>query len=296
MLPCDVLVYLCGYLDTPDIARLGAVIRLPDESWTASVRRRCGAAWPCGRAGIMQLHRAVHGFPNCVNTGAMMLSHCADAVCAVTSTAIEVWGSSGHRRLGRDCGIVYCLALVNESMVAIGSGTGLMLHRIDGPCTQAWFTPYEAVVSVGAMACGNQIVFSTAQNRAYTYTLSTGSVAPLYPGLTVFCVSAPPLLVGTAFGTYPVTSIFVPCTLIRHSRVLACAWHTDGHIVTFDCRTLAKRHMFDTGPGVSCVFSVIGDLVCMRHTVWRNGQRYCTYPCFPRAASDNGQHIVTGFT
>ena len=296
MLPGDVLVYMCSYLDTPAIARLGTVIRLPDESWTASVRRRCGEAWCGGRAGVMQLYRAVHGFPNCVNTGGMQLSHCADAVCAVTSTAIEVWGSSGHRRLGRDCGVVYCLALVNENIVAIGSGTGLMLHRIDGPCTQAWFTPYEAVVSVGAMVCGNQIVFSTAQNRAYTYTLSTGSVTPLYPGLTVFCVSAPPLLVGTAFGTYPVTSIFVPCTLIRHSRVLVCAWHTDGHIVTFDSRTLRKRHMFDTGPGVPCVFSVICDLVCMRHTVWRTGQRYREYPCFPRAASDNGIHMVTGFT
>ena len=296
MLPSDVLVHVCGYLDTTDIARLSVAVHLPDEAWTASLRRRCGTGWHGGRTGVVNMYQAVHGFRNCVNTGGMQLSHCADAVCAVTTTAIEVWGGSGHRRRVRDCGVVYCLVLLHEDAVAIGSGNGLVIHMIDGPCTYAWHAPGEPVVSIAAMECGDEIVFSTVRNRAYTYTLSTGSVAPLYPCLVVFCVSAPTLLVGTAFGTYPVTSIRVPCTLIRHSRVLVCAWHTNGHIVTFTNATLQKLHIFDTGPAISRFFSVIGDLVCMRHTVWRNGQRYSEYPCFPRAVSDNGEHMVTGFT
>lgn len=297
MLPNDVLVHVCGYLDTPDIARLGAVTRLPDQAWTASVRRRCGKTWRCGRAGVLQLYHAVHGFPNCENTGAMQLSRGAHSVCAVTSTAIEVWGKQGHRRLARDCGVVYCMTLVNHETIAIGNCNGLVIHRISGPCTQAWYAPYEAVVSVSTLEGGDKIVYSTAQNCAYVYTIQSGTVSPLYQGMPVFCVSGPILMVGTTFGTYPATSIIVPCTLIRQSGTLVCAWHTNGRIVTFDNPSLQKLYMFDTGPGIPMPweFSVIGDLICMRHTVWRNGQRYATYPCFPRVTSEDGEHSVTGF-
>jgi len=300
MLPNDVLVYMCSFLDTTDIARLGITVYLPDESWTASIRRRCGIGWPGGRAGVAKMYEAVHGFPNCINTGGMQISHCADAVCAVTSTAIEVWGSSGYRRCARDCGVVHCMALLQEGVVAIGGGNGLVIYTIDGPCTHAWYAPADTVISIAAIAGGDEIVFSTVQGRAYAYTRSNNSVRPLYPKMAILCVSAVggryPLLVGTTSGTYPARSIPVPCTLIRYSGVIVCAWHTNGHIVTFDKCTLRKLHMFDTGPSVPCVMSVIGDLVCIRHTVWRNGQKYSQYPSFPRVASDNGQHAVTGFT
>jgi len=187
--------------------------------------------------------------------------------------------------------------MVSEDCVAVGNTYGLVLHMRDGSYKQAWYGEFDAVVSVCRFVGGDRVDFCTANQYAYTYCISTDSITRLHPRLQVFCVSGPIQVVGTPFGTYPDTSICVPCTQIVQSATLVCAWHTTGHVVTFSPRTMQRQHLFDTGVmTVTKPLSLIADMVCIGSMVWRNGTRYSTCPCFPRACSADGLQILIGFT
>lgn len=281
---------VCSFLDTPDIARIPWP--LPDDVWTEPVQRRCGNRWCSGRAGLLQLHAAV----NAREMPSYGVIAAGDAtVCRVGLYEIRVWGPYDIRSLSYHSGEVFSVAVIDETTVAVGGRFGLVVHNIASrEIQQCFYALTDSVVSVAVLDV-TRLVFCTSAKRAYTFDLPTHKLSRLYPHVWVSCVSGPRLLVGTLFGTFPRTSIFVPCTAIRQTATIVAAMHADGHVVSFCAKTLRKLHVFDTGVAVG-VFSAIGDVVCVHRTAWRNGVRYGHCPAFTRCASADGRHYVSSAT
>jgi hypothetical protein len=289
-LPPDVMCMVCSFLDTSDIARIPWP--LPDASWTEPLQHRCGNRWCAGREGLAQLHNAVR-LGTLPPYGAIAAGDAA--VCRVDLHELRVWGSNGIRSLQCHSGQVFSVALIGDTLVAVGGTFGLVVHNLaTGERHQCFYGLMDPVVSVAVLDAA-RLVFCTSCQLAYTYHLPTRTLARLYDHVRVSCVSGPRLFVGTVFGTYPRTSIFVPCTAIHQTATVVAARHADGHIVTFCARTLRKLHMFDAGIAVGA-FSVIGDVVCVHRTTWRNGTRYGHCPAYTRCASADGRHYISSAT
>lgn len=265
-LPTDVFEQVCVMLDTSDLARLDVVVRVPERAWTYVLRRRCGNAWCGGRAGVVRLYVAVHAIPeqfDCTSTH----------ICAGVQ---HVWA-------GRTCA-----CLVDDHHIATGNEYGLALGRPGGPESQVWFG--QPVISVARLHDG-RIWFCTSFQRGYAY--HDGRVEPLYAHEQVLTVSGPVGVVGTIRGTLPTPTVPMACTRIAQSAVLIATWHTNGYICTLDAATRIPLHTFDTGSRMGVgTLSVIGDVVCVAGTSWRNGCCYGTCPRDTRESTPDGLTVI----
>jgi len=279
IVPQDVLDHAWSYLDTADLARLDIVSRVSESVWTVAVRRRCGPLWPAGRAGVLRLYTAVHSMP--ARTGHFASHICAGThvACAVGMSGIRMWGTRGTTcDWGRWC---YCACTVGNTEVAVAGEYGLFLVAQG---VQVW---PGAVLSVACLHDGS-IWFCTPDQRAYCYR--DGRVTDIECP-NVLCVSGPWGLAGTTSGTYPVQSWPMPCCGIVQSATLACAWFMDGRMCTF--KNGHVLHIFDTGVRtIVSPFSMIGDVVCIDGTAWRDGQRYRQCPRAERVCTADGQITV----
>lgn len=276
----DVLDVAWSYLDTSDLARLDVVSRVSERTWTAAVRRRCGPLWPAGRAGVLRLYTAVHSMP--VRPEHFASHICADAhvACAVGMSGVCLYRSPAAMVTSNWGRLCYCACTVGNDVAVAGEhGLHLVAQGV-----QVW--PGK-VVSVAYLHDGS-LWFCTPAQRAYAYRGGLLSDLQCYNAL---CVSGPWGLIGTTRGTYPVQSWPMPCCGIVQSATLTCAWFTDGMVCTFQGGHVL--HTFDT-----CVrtivspFSVIGDVVCIDGTAWRDGRPYRQCPRAERACTADGRLTV----
>lgn len=259
-LPADIFEQVCGMLDTRDLARLDTVVRVTERAWTHAIHRRCGDKWCSGKAGAMRLYVAVRAQGTRILAGLPPL-----------------WAEQT------------CVCIGGDGYLATGNEYGLALGRLGGQPSQVWFGGH--VVSVACLHDGT-VWFCTSLQRGYTYC--DGMIKPLYAHEQVLSVSGPVGMVGTLRGTLPVVTIPMPCKRIAQSAVLIATWHTNGHVCTLDASTLQPLYMFDTGAkiGQFSAFSVIGDIVCVSGTSWRNGKCDGTCPCDTRTCTADGLTVI----
>ena len=272
---------------TRELATLCQVIPVDDLVWTTHVRRRCGAHWMPGKAGLRRLYNSVY---------TPMPPYYNDVTCVSVANGCafvvrdHVLAAHSPRRalvaFASDLNPMKCIAAIDERTVAVGHAYGVYVY------TSTTIDPIWFGVGVTDIAHvrDNSLWICTSQGKAYRYDMDTEAITCI--AHYAFCVSGPVGMLGCHRGTWPVkSSITAQVTQIAQSEVQIAAWHVTGHVSIFCARTCALLHLVDIGMHLERPFSVVGDVLRIGGVVWIDGRIRGSCPMDHRATTPDGRYL-----
>ena len=293
----DALSTVCAYLDTCDLLQLDSVRRLASFIWDREVIRRCGAAWPSGKAGLWRLRSAVtlcFGPRRYYASVHWLVATGPTSAHSVSAAGVWAWHGIGGKELLAPLGNLAAISLcsLSEDCVAVGHAFGVSTWiRVGQTFVQGPHLVTGTSVTGIAAVAESTFWLTTSQQRAYAWCTSNNRLSALCVNAAVHCVSGPRGVLGTDNGLWPARALLESaCRCVRQSAVLVAGLHDNGFISTFDARTLHALQVFDANP-CAHVLSVVGDMVCIDGAIWSRGRLrgYCPYDV--RQATDDG-HVL----
>lgn len=273
---------------TRELAALAQVVPVSDLVWTTHVRRRCGAYWMPGKAGLRRLYDAVYTPVPPYHNDVKNVSVEGDSAYIIRNGSLWASAPPPGRPVahGSDVNPMRCIAAIDEHTVAVGHDYGVYVY------TATTIDPIWLGVGVTDIAHvrDGSLWIRTSMGKAYRYDMHTEAITCI--AQYSFCVSGPVGMLGSHRGTWPVkSSLTAQVTQIAQSEVQIAAWHVTGHVSIFCARTCAQLHLVDTGAHSGPPLSIVGDVLRIGGGVWVDGRIRGSCPRDHRATTRDGRYM-----